>query len=77
MWLNFGDLIKNRVPDRKGLVLPSTLTSGTYELRDLKPGVGGNLFEGKIIVDKTWGHLAYGCMICCGYGGPYLVPPNL
>jgi len=31
-----------------------TLTSGSYELRDLKPGIGGNPFERKITVDKPW-----------------------
>jgi hypothetical protein len=29
--------------------------------------LGGNLFEGKVILDKTFGHLAYGCVQCCGY----------
>jgi hypothetical protein len=79
MWINVGDLIKYQVPDQSGHALPVTLTSGTYELRDLKPGLGhgGNLFEGKIIVDKTWGHLSYGCMACCGYVSPYYLPDPL
>lgn len=73
MWLNFGDLIHNNVADRKGRTLPSTLTSGTYDLIDLSPGIGGNLFEGKVILDKTWGHLAYGCVQCCGFSDPFLL----
>jgi hypothetical protein len=79
MWLNLGELIQTQMPDRAGRVLPLSLTSGTYELRDLKPGPGegGNLFEGKLIVDKTWGHLTYGCMICCGFSNPYLDPATL
>ena len=79
LWLNLGDLIKYQVPDRSGRLLPVSLTSGTYELLDLKPGLGhgGNLFEGKIIVDKTWGHLSYGCMFCCGYASPYYLPDPL
>jgi hypothetical protein len=79
MWLNIGDLIGKQVPDRMNRILPLTLTSGTYELRDLKPGLGhgGNLFEGKIIVDKTWGYLAYGCMLCCGYSNPRYLPDRL
>jgi hypothetical protein len=73
MWLNFGNLIRHSVPDRKGNILPTDLTSGTYDLEDLNPGIGGNLIEGKVVVDKTWGHLTYGCLTCCGYS-PYLAP---
>ena len=76
MWLNFADLIQHAVPDRKGHVLPTDLTGGTYELEDLNPGLGGNLIEGKVSLDKTWGHLAYGCLTCCGYT-PYLSPLGL
>jgi hypothetical protein len=43
------------------------LTSGTYRLRDLNDSAAGTVYEGKVIVDKTYGHAAYGCMICCGY----------
>ena len=66
MWLNFADLIHRSVPDRKGNVLPADVTAGTYDLEDLKPGLGGNLIEGKVALDKTWGHLTYGCLTCCG-----------
>ncbi|HEY6766247.1 MAG TPA: hypothetical protein VI386_15940, partial [Candidatus Sulfotelmatobacter sp.] len=76
MWLNLAELIRNRVPDRKGRTLPADLTQGTYELEDLNPGLGGNLIEGKVSLDKTWGHLAYGCIQCCGYS-PYLSPDTL
>jgi len=30
----------------------------------------GTLFEGKVIYDKTYGHVAYGCGVCCGYKTP-------
>lgn len=73
MWLNFADLIHHSVPDRKGNVLPADVTAGTYDLEDLNPGLGGNLIEGKVALDKTWGHLTYGCLTCCGYT-PYLSP---
>ncbi|HEY6770657.1 MAG TPA: hypothetical protein VI386_38425 [Candidatus Sulfotelmatobacter sp.] len=76
MWLNVAELIRNQVPDRKGRTLPADLTVGTYELEDLNPGLGGNLIEGKVSLDKTWGHLAYGCIQCCGYS-PYLSPDTL
>lgn len=76
LWLNLGDLIHNAVPDKNGKVFPASLTSGTYNLQDLKPpkSLAGSLFEGKIIVDKTWGHLTYGCMQCCGYAPMGLSP---
>ncbi|HEY6770654.1 MAG TPA: hypothetical protein VI386_38410 [Candidatus Sulfotelmatobacter sp.] len=73
MWLNLSDLIHHGVPDRKGNALPADVTSGTYDLEDLNPGLGGNLIEGKVVLDKTWGHLTYGCLTCCGYS-PYLSP---
>jgi hypothetical protein len=73
MWLNFADLIHHSVPDRKGKVLPAEVTAGTYDLEDLNPGLAGNLIEGKVALDKTWGHLAHGCLQCCGYT-PYLNP---
>jgi hypothetical protein len=76
MWLNFADLIHHSVPDRNGQVLPADLTSGTYDLEDLSPGTAGNLIEGKVVVDKTWGHLTYGCLTCCGYTS-YLDPDPL
>jgi hypothetical protein len=76
MWLNFADLVHNAVPDRKGRTLPPDLSSGTYDLEDLDPGLGGNLIEGKVSLDKTWGHLAYGCLTCCGYSPFLLLDPT-
>jgi len=34
---------------------------GSYEFRDLTDTIVGSLFEGKVIYDKTYGHVAYGC----------------
>ena len=73
MWLNFADLIHHSLPDRKGNLLPAEVTAGTYDLGDLNPGLGGNLIEGKVALDKTRGHLSYGCLTCCGKT-PYLSP---
>ena len=67
LWLDLGRLIRDRVLDKDGNVLPADLTSGTYQFRDLTDRAVGNIFEGKVITDKTNGHAAYGCMICCGY----------
>jgi hypothetical protein len=66
-------LIRNQTPDKEGRLLPPDLTSGTYSLRDLADPAAGGLYEGKVIIDKTHGHAAYGCMICCGEEPPPLM----
>ncbi len=67
MWINVGKLIREHVPDKNGNALPADLTSGSYEFRDLTNTGVGTLFEGKVIYDKTYGHVVYGCGTCCGY----------
>ena len=66
MWMDIGKLIRESVPDKTGKPLPSDLTSGSYEARDLTNKGVGTLFEGKVIYDKTYGHVTYGCAGCCG-----------
>jgi hypothetical protein len=66
-WIDIGKLIREHVPDKNGGVLPADLTSGSYEFRDLTNKFIGNLFEGKVIYDKTYGHVTYGCAGCCAY----------
>jgi hypothetical protein len=70
MWIDVGKLIRERVPDKNGKTLPADLTSGSYEFRDLTNIGVGTLFEGKVIYDKTYGHVAYGCGTCCGWYQP-------
>jgi len=48
--------------------------TGSYELRDLDHAYVGQLYEGKLIIDKTFGHAAYGCSTCCGYTTVVLDP---
>ena len=68
-----GKLIREQVLDKNGNVLPNTVTSGSYQLRDLTNKAIGSLFEGKVTYDKTYGHVAYGCAECCGYAdAPYM-----
>lgn len=45
---------------------------GCYEFRDLTSTGIGTLFEGKVIYDKTYGHVTYGCAVCCGYNAATL-----
>lgn len=73
MWVDVGKLIRESTPDKKGIVLPADLRMGSYELQDLTDKGLGNLYEGKIILDKTYGHVAYGCATCCGFrDGAYM-----
>ena len=72
MLVDFGKLIRNQVPDKNGHVLPPDLTSGAYRIRDLEHNPLGALYEGKVIVDKTYGHAAYGCGVCCGPDAPLM-----
>lgn len=68
MWIDVGQLIRNQVPDKKGTVLPASLTMGSYEIRELTQ-TGPSLFEGKVVYDKKYGSVTYGCGSCCGYKG--------
>jgi hypothetical protein len=66
MWIDVGKLISEHIPDKDGNVLPENLSTGSYEIR--QPGeLGvGSLFEGKVVYDKMYGHVTYGCATCCG-----------
>jgi hypothetical protein len=74
LWLDLGYLVHDQVPDSDGHVLPPDTTMGSYELRDLDHATVGELYEGKLVIDKTYGHAAYGCGSCCGYDAVQLSP---
>jgi hypothetical protein len=67
MWIDVGKLIREHTPDKNGNVLPQDLAFGSYDIRDLTNKGVGTLFEGKIMYDTTYGHVTYGCGVCCGY----------
>ena len=67
VWVNFADLIQNRIPDKDGNVFPEDTKSGTYSIQVISHPLQAVLYEGKVITDKTYGHATYGCIICCGY----------
>jgi hypothetical protein len=77
MWIDIGKLIGQHIPDKTGKLLPADLSSGSYEFRDLGDPFGGTLFEGKVIYEKTYGHVTYGCMICCDDSAPWLISDPL
>ena len=72
MWIDVGTLIKSGVADSHGNVLPSNITAGSYEFRDMSKPSRASLFEGKVIYDKTNGHASYGCAACCAARSVYL-----
>ncbi|MGC2322379.1 MAG: hypothetical protein WA463_07090, partial [Terriglobales bacterium] len=72
LWLDMGKVIGTQVADKNGNTIPSAVMSGTYELRSLTNQPTEGLFEGKLVVDKTYGYAAHGCMQCCGYNLPYM-----
>lgn len=74
LWLDVGHLVHDQVPDSDGRTLPPDTMTGSYELRDLDHATVGQLYEGKLIIDKTYGHASYGCGTCCGDGVPTLLP---
>jgi hypothetical protein len=66
MWVDIARLVREHIPDKNGKFLPADVTSGTYEIQDLTHAGMGQLFEGKVVYDKTYGNAAYGCGECCG-----------
>jgi len=71
MWIDVGKLIREQTADKNGKTLPANLTSGSYEFHDLTDHAIGSLFEGKVIYDKTYGHVTYGCALCCALNNPF------
>jgi hypothetical protein len=77
MLVNVASLIRNRLPDRKGNVLPADLAFGTYDVKDLASG-GGSLSIGALTLDKTFGfHASPPSPDCCANYGDYLHPGSI
>lgn len=74
LWLNVRELIQNQVLDREGNTIPPGITSGVYEFDQVDDDMVGSLYEGKLILDSTFGHAIYGCANCCGYYAGDLAP---
>ncbi len=54
MWVNLAELIRSRVPDGKGNLLPLDVSAVTYDLRDLTAG-SHSLMANALAVDSTLG----------------------
>jgi hypothetical protein len=67
MWVNLAQLVRQRIPDRKGNTLPVDVSSVTYDLRDLTQR-SHSLTMGELAVGGTWGFQAVqpACPECCG-----------
>ncbi len=66
MWVNVASLIRNRIPDGKGNLLPADASFGTYDLRDLSPGLG-SLTPGTLALDGAFGfNVKPPILRCCG-----------
>jgi hypothetical protein len=74
LWVDVGELIRDQVADSDGHTLPADTMTGSYELRDLDHATVGHLYEGKLVIDKTYGHASYGCGSCCGYDAVVFAP---
>jgi hypothetical protein len=74
LWVDVGQLVRSQVVDSDGHALSPDAMNGSYELRDLDHPTVGQLYEGKLVVDKTYGHASYGCSNCCGMELPTLDP---
>ena len=73
MWIDVGQLARTQTPDKNGHVLPPGDAFGAYRLEEPGHTGIGNLFEGKLTVDKTYGEAVYGCMTCCNPGVGYML----
>lgn len=69
-----GRIIRQQVPDKDGRVIPPGTTEGSYELVDLDHLTRGYVYEGKLVLDRTYGRAFYGCGTCCGWNSWILQP---
>jgi hypothetical protein len=77
MWVNLASLIRDRIPDRKGNVLPADLTFGTYDVQQIN-SAPHSLALASLAVDQTWGYqIAPPYATCCSYGSMGWVPDSI
>lgn len=74
IWVDVSKLIRNQVPDKNGKFIPLEVEHGAYSISDKTHVFGPTLFEGKLTIDKKFGHATYGCASCCNPGSPWLEP---
>lgn len=72
IWADVGQIIRRQLPDKDGHVIPPTEMAGSYELLDLDHHSKGYVYEGKLVLDRTYGRAFYGCGTCCRTTNPQL-----
>jgi hypothetical protein len=78
IWMDIGKLIRDQVPDLSGTTVPLSVMSGSYEIENLTDSSADGLFEGKLVIDKTYGYAVHGCATCCPeYDSRYIVDDPL
>jgi len=65
MWADVAQIIRTQLPDINGRIIPPDTHFGTYDLLDLDNGSLGQLYEGKLTIDRKYGYAVYGCAMCC------------
>jgi hypothetical protein len=65
LWMDLNKIIRDQIPDKNGTRISLDVMSGTYELDSLGDEKSDGLFEGKLVVDKTYGYAVHGCGDCC------------
>jgi hypothetical protein len=73
MWVNLGQLIQQRVPDRNGNFLPVDVNTVTYDVQELSPG-GHNLIANDLTVNPSAGQAIPNYPRCCPYSDYYYSP---
>jgi hypothetical protein len=74
IWVDVSKIIRNQIPDKSGRFIPLDVRSGSYSIIDKDHVLGPTLFEGKLTIDKTFGHASYGCAQCCNRQNPFMNP---
>lgn len=73
MWVDFAQLVRHRVPDRNGNLLPVDTSAVTSSLEDLNRG-SNNLMVSDLAVDTVAGQAIPECFSCCGWSGETFYP---
>ena len=79
-WIDVGQLIGDQIPDVHGKTLPPSVMAGGYDVDNVTDKPTDGVFEGKLVVDKTYGYAVHGCLTCCPeYDSLYILddPLNL
>jgi hypothetical protein len=77
IWVDVGKIIHDQVPDKNGKTLPANTVTGSYHIEDVAHPPIGHIFEGKLILDKTYGHVGYGCALCCAWSSSWQIADPL